>query len=231
MPNAAWSVRKAIRKPSTSGPARQAAFRSAGSDRSGHGFESIAKVSHQVTVAAHAARLERPDRIIFDLDPGEGVAWKRVQEAAQLLHALLAELDLQGLLKTSGGKGLHITVPFAPRHDWDTASALAKAITTHLAMTMPDRFASKSGPRNRVGKIFADYLRNKRGATTAAPWSARARPGIGISVPNTWDELADVEGGDHWTLRTVEERLQLGDVAAAAPKIAQQSLRTFELDR
>jgi bifunctional non-homologous end joining protein LigD len=154
---------------------------------------------------------ETPDRMIFDLDPGEGVDWKMIQEAAQLMHAFLEELGLPSFLKTSGGKGLHVVVPIKPAYDWDTVKDFSELIVRHMADTLPDRFAFKSGPRNRVGKIFIDYLRNGRGATTAAAWSARVRPGLGISVPLSWDELDAVKGGDQWNVRNAHTRLDKGN--------------------
>ncbi len=160
---------------------------------------------------ARADRIERPDRITFDLDPGEGVAWAQVQEAAELVRVLLRELDLPAFLKTSGGKGLHVVVPLKRLRDWDSSKAFSQAVVQHLARTIPQRFVAKSGPRNRVGKIFVDYLRNGRGATTVAAWSARARPGLGVSVPVAWSELPALTGGAHWTIGNVEERLRLGN--------------------
>ncbi len=122
-------------------------------------------------------RIDRPDRMVLDLDPGEGVSWARVQEAALLTRTMLTELGLEGWLKTSGGKGLHVVVPLAPRLDYDTVKAFSQALVQHLARTIPSRFVAKSGASNRVGKIFVDYLRNGFGATTAAAFSARSRPG------------------------------------------------------
>ena len=98
-------------------------------------------------------------------------------------------------------------------------------VVEHLAATLPDRFVSKSGPRNRVGKIFVDYLRNGRGATTVAAWSPRARPGMGVSVPVAWSELAGLAGGDHWTVRTVGERLAQRSDPWAGYKRVRQTLR------
>jgi bifunctional non-homologous end joining protein LigD len=155
--------------------------------------------------------LEHPNRMIFDLDPGEGVAWDKVRDAASLVHAFLQELGLPAFLKTSGGKGLHVVVPLREVHDWDTVKGFSQAVVIHLAKTIPQRFAAKSGPKNRVGKIFIDYLRNGVGATTACAWSARARPGLGISVPVTWEELASLKRGDHWTVRTAHTRLDEGN--------------------
>jgi bifunctional non-homologous end joining protein LigD len=156
-------------------------------------------------------RYDTPDRFVFDLDPGEGIEWPAVQEAAQVMRAFLQELGLNPFLKTSGGKGLHVVVPLKPKLDWDTVKDFSHAIVTHLAKTLPDRFSDKSGAKNRVGRIFIDYLRNGRGATTVAAWSARVRPGLGISVPVRWEELPDLSSGAHWTVRTVGERLAVGN--------------------
>jgi bifunctional non-homologous end joining protein LigD len=156
-------------------------------------------------------RYDTPDRIVFDLDPGEGVEWPAMQEAAQVVRAFLQELGLNPFLKTSGGKGLHVVVPIKPKLDWDTVKDFSKAIVTHLTRTLPDRFSGKSGAKNRVGRIFIDYLRNGRGATTVSAWSARVRPGLGISVPVRWEELPDLTSGAHWTVRTVGERLAVGN--------------------
>lgn len=163
------------------------------------------------TQNAFARSFEKPNRIVFDLDPGEGVAWAQVQEAAQLTHSLLDQLGLVSFLKTSGGKGLHVVVPVRQQHDWDSVKGFAQAVVRHMSETIPQRFVAKSGPRNRVGKIFVDYLRNGRGATTVSAWSARARPGMGVSVPLDWSELPALRGGDHWHVRNIGERLPVGN--------------------
>ena len=176
----------------------------------------------------------KPDRMTFDLDPGEGVGWTQVQEAAQLVRAFLTELKLPAFLKTSGGKGLHVVVPLKKQFDWDTVKDFSAAIVQHLARALPDRFVARSGPKNRVGRIFIDYLRNGFGATTACAWSARARPGLGISVPVSWDELPGLKGGDHWTVATVHERLEHGNgpwqdyEASRAPLAAAMKRLGFE---
>ncbi|CAB3627622.1 DNA ligase D [Achromobacter marplatensis] len=153
----------------------------------------------------------KPDRMLFDLDPGEGVGWPAVQQAAQLVRTLLDEIGLTPWLKTSGGKGLHVVVPLRRQYDWDTIKAFSQAIVTHLARTLPKQFVAKSGPKNRVGKIFVDYLRNGFGATTVAAWSARARPGLGVSVPVAWEELAKLSGSAHWTIANIHARLDAGN--------------------
>lgn len=176
------------------------------------------------TVNATRPSLTHPDRMVFDLDPGDGVPWVQVQEAAQLVHAFLAQLGLQGFLKTSGGKGLHIVVPIHRVHTWDAVKGFSQAIVLHLAKTIPQRFVAKSGPKNRVGKIFVDYLRNGQAATTACAWSARARPGLGISVPVAWSELGNLRGADHWGVRSVHQRLDQGNQPWSGYKAAAQSL-------
>ncbi|MFT4266964.1 MAG: DNA ligase D, partial [Xenophilus sp.] len=160
---------------------------------------------------ATSGAIGRPDRMTFDLDPGEGVAWPQVQEAALLVRALLQELGLAGFLKTSGGKGLHVVVPLRREHGWDTVRAFSRAVVAHLAQTLPGRFVARSGPENRVGKVFVDYLRNGFGATTVSAWSLRARPGLGVSVPVAWEELPGLRGSAHWTLADVRSRMATGN--------------------
>lgn len=156
---------------------------------------------------ATARTIDRPNRIIFDLDPGEGVPWQHVQEAASLAKAVLDELGLASFLKTSGGKGLHVVVPLTPKSGWDEVKDFAQALVQHMAATIPQRFVAKSGARNRVGKIFIDYLRNGVGATTASAFSVRARPGLGVSIPVAWDEVGTLRSGAHWTVRNAGPRL------------------------
>ncbi|CAB3827593.1 Multifunctional non-homologous end joining protein LigD [Achromobacter mucicolens] len=153
----------------------------------------------------------KPDRMLFDLDPGEGVQWPAMQQAANLVRVLLEEIGLKAWLKTSGGKGLHVVVPLRKQYDWDTVKRFSQVIVQHLARTLPQLFVAKSGPKNRVGKIFADYLRNGFGATTVCAWSARARPGLGVSVPVKWEELDKLTGGAHWTIQDIHTRLDAGN--------------------
>ncbi|MGQ3051513.1 MAG: DNA ligase D [Roseateles sp.] len=156
-----------------------------------------------------ARRITQPDRVIFDLDPGEGVPWAHLQEAAVLTRALLEELGLQAWLKTSGGKGLHVVVPLTPKLDDAGVKAFAQAVVAHMARHIPQRFVAKSGPANRVGKIFIDYLRNGHGQTTVAAFSARARPGLGVSVPIAWEQLAELKSGAQWTVQTARDHVSL----------------------
>ena len=151
--------------------------------------------------------IARPDRVIFDLDPGEGVTWEALKEATALTKKMLDLLGVKSFLKTSGGKGLHVVVPLTPRWDYPRVKDASEAIVVHMSRTLPGLFVSKSGARNRVGRIFIDYLRNGRGATTVAAFSARARPGLGVSVPVTWKELAGLVAADQWNIFNVHERL------------------------
>ncbi|RQR34297.1 DNA ligase D [Burkholderia sp. Bp9142] len=156
---------------------------------------------------AHASNIERPDRIVFDLDPDPALPWSAMIEAAQLMRGLLDELGLASFCKTSGGKGLHVVVPIARHTGWDDVKDFSRAVAQHVANALPDRFTATMGPKHRRGRIFIDYLRNGRGASTIAAYSARARPGMGVSVPLRWDEVPDTTGGAQWTIDTLHERL------------------------
>ena len=120
---------------------------------------------------------------------------------------MLDELGLEAYVKTSGGKGLHLIVPLARRDGWDTVKAFAKAVAQFMTAQLPERFTATSGPKNRVGKIFIDYLRNARGASTVAAYSVRARPGLPVSVPVSREELKGLRGAQQWTVANLQERL------------------------
>jgi bifunctional non-homologous end joining protein LigD len=160
------------------------------------------------TWGATKNRLERPNRLTFDLDPDPTVAWAEVIEAAQLTKALLNELGLVGFVKTTGGKGLHVVTPIQARHDWDEVKTFAKAVADHMVATIPQRFTSNMAKRARKGKIFIDYLRNARGATAIAAYSPRAKPGAPVSVPLAWDDLSPKVASDHFTVLNLPERLK-----------------------
>jgi len=153
------------------------------------------------------ADIAHPDRVIFDLDPGEGIAWDTLKEATALTKKMLDLLALASFLKTSGGKGLHVVVPLTPGWDYDQVKDFAGKLVQHMARTLPKLFVAKSGASNRVGRIFIDYLRNGKGATTIAAFSARARPGLGVSVPIAWKELKGLEAANQWDIFNVHERL------------------------
>jgi bifunctional non-homologous end joining protein LigD len=174
--------------------------------------EALLAAAQMNTIELHtwnstSKRIEQPDRMIFDLDPGEGVSWPHVQEAAILTRAILTELQLESWLKTSGGKGLHVVVPLAPKLDYDVVKRFSQAIVQHLAKAIPQRFVAKSGGANRIGRVYVDYLRNGHAQTTAAAFSARSRPGLGVSMPVAWEQLMLLKGGGQWTIQTAREYL------------------------
>ncbi|MEP6873335.1 MAG: hypothetical protein ABI887_03150 [Burkholderiales bacterium] len=146
-------------------------------------------------------KIDAPDRLILDLDPGDGTPWA----AAMLVRSFLRELELESWLKSSGGKGLHIVVPVTPKLSYEIVKAFCDAVVQHPSRVISSRFVAKSGLANRIGKVFVDYLRNGHGATTETAFSARARAGLGVSMPVTWDELPTLKGGSHWTIATARE--------------------------
>ncbi|MEM5447570.1 DNA ligase D [Paraburkholderia guartelaensis] len=175
--------------------------------------EALVGAAQMDTIELHtwnalAASIEKPDRIVFDLDPDPSLDWERMLEAAQLTRELLEALGLRAWCKTSGGRGLHLVVPLTRPAGWDEAKDFARAVASHMAATLPERFSAKMGAQNRKGRIFVDYLRNNRGASTAAAYAPRARPGLGVSVPVDWDELHTLTSGDQWNVANVRGRLE-----------------------
>jgi bifunctional non-homologous end joining protein LigD len=150
--------------------------------------------------------LEHPDRFVLDLDPDPKLSWRMMTEAAQLAKVLLDEIGLKSFVKTSGGKGYHIVIPVTRGQSWDEVKEFSKAVAQHMARVMPDRFSAVLGPKNRIDKIFIDYLRNGKGASTVAAFSARARSGMGVSMPIAWDELKDIDAADQWTIKNAVHR-------------------------
>lgn len=151
--------------------------------------------------------LEKPDMIVMDLDPGEGVAWTAVIEAAFEVKARLEGAGLAAFVKTSGGKGLHVVAPVKPKAQWPEAKAFAKAIADAMAADEPSRYVATVSKAKRRGKILVDYLRNGRGATAVAPYSTRARPGAAVSAPLGWEELGPEIGPAHFTVDAMPTRL------------------------
>ncbi len=175
--------------------------------------EALVSAAQMGTIELHtwnavAPVLDHPDRFVLDLDPDPALPWKRMVEATQLTQTLLDEIGLQSYLKTSGGKGLHILVPLEPVHSWTEVKAFSQGIAQYMAKLLPQHFSAVSGPKNRVGKIFIDYLRNSQGASTVAAYSVRAREGLSVSVPIHRDELTDLKGANLWTIRNLMHRLE-----------------------
>jgi bifunctional non-homologous end joining protein LigD len=141
----------------------------------------------------HQSHLDKPDRVIFDLDPGEGVAWRDVVNAAVHLRGELEAMNLVPFVKTSGGKGVHIVVPTTPKLSWKQTHAACASIATRLAATGRDTFTTTMGEQNRKGRIFIDYHRNARSATAVAAYSLRARPHLPASTPIDWRDLESID--------------------------------------
>ena len=142
---------------------------------------------------SRARTLEKPDRIVFDLDPDPTVPWKKVVEGALRVRAALEGLQLKTFLKTTGGKGLHVVAPLEPQLRWAEIKELTHQVSLAVVQSDPKGFTANMAKAKRGGKIFLDYLRNGRGATWVAPYSARAREGAGVSMPIEWSALAKVD--------------------------------------
>src|SRR6185503_16793350 len=151
--------------------------------------------------------LASPDVLIFDLDPGPGVAWTDVIGAARDLRQLLRELGLESYPKLSGGKGVHLVVPIVPELQWNAAKAFTHAVVELLAKRDPDRYVTTMAKAKRAGSIFLDYLRNGFGNTAVAPYSTRARPNAPVAAPVRWEELGPKLKPDHYTVRNLGRRL------------------------
>ncbi|MBE7414519.1 MAG: DNA ligase D [Deltaproteobacteria bacterium] len=152
-------------------------------------------------------KVEHPDRLVFDIDPDEGVGWERLVEAVFLMRALLEELGLKSFVKATGGKGLHVVVPVLPVRDWDEIKEFTRAVAEFVARGLPDRFTSMMTKSRRTGRIFIDYMRNIRGATAIEAYSTRARPGAPVAAPIRWDELM-LHGPGSFTLANMKERIR-----------------------
>jgi bifunctional non-homologous end joining protein LigD len=155
---------------------------------------------------ARRDRLERPDRMVFDLDPDEGLGFANVRDAAIELRDLLAECDLPSWPLVTGGKGVHVVVELRRTAGWDTVKLFAQTLATHLAGSQPKRFVAQMSKAKREGRIFIDWLRNERGATAVAPFSVRARPGAPVAVPVGWDELSRLKAANAFSLDDARER-------------------------
>ncbi|WP_415756842.1 DNA ligase D [Pseudomonas sp. LT1P18] len=180
---------------------------------------------------ATSDNLDKPDRFVLDLDPDPALPWKSMVEATQLTLSVLDELGLKAFLKTSGGKGIHLVVPLTRKLGWDEVKDFSHAIVSHMAKLLPERFSAVSGPKNRVGRIFIDYLRNGLGATTICAYAVRTREGLPVSVPIFREEVGELKGGNQWNVHTVHERLaEVGDEPWADLKKTRQSI-TAEMRR
>jgi bifunctional non-homologous end joining protein LigD len=151
--------------------------------------------------------IEQPNRLVIDLDPGPTVAWSEVVTAARRLRALLAALDLESFVKTTGGDGLHVVVPLRPAHDWRECLAFARAVAEALVASDPVRYTTALPKAGRERKILLDVLRNNRTNTSVAAFSTRARPHGPLSVPVAWEDLSSLRGSDRYDVRNLGRRL------------------------
>lgn len=152
-------------------------------------------------------QLDKPDRMVFDLDPGPGVTAGAVKDCARLLRDALDHLELKSFLRVSGGKGLHVVVPLLPEKGWDEVKEFSKGLAEAVVRADPASYVATASKAKRKGKIFIDYLRNGWGATSIASYSVRARAGAPIAVPIGWDELTRLRGFDQYNLKNIARRL------------------------
>ena len=159
------------------------------------------------TWGSRAPRIERPDRLTFDLDPGEDVSWKEIVEGAVRLRARLEDLGLVAFVKSTGGKGLHVVVPIAPEQTWESVKRFSRALAESVVSEASDRYTATASKAQRRGRIFIDYLRNSRTATAVCAYSTRARPGAPVSMPLAWEDLKN-DPRRRFTIRTIAELLE-----------------------
>jgi len=157
---------------------------------------------------SRAGEVETPDRLVIDLDPGDGVTFEQVKSAAFQLHRSFGALGLDSFALLTGGKGIHIVVPLVPEADWSAVRGFAKSFCAALAKADSNRFTVALPKKERRGRIFLDFLRNQRTATAVMPYSARARPGMPVAAPVTWDELTEVDRSDAFTIADAETLLK-----------------------
>jgi bifunctional non-homologous end joining protein LigD len=151
--------------------------------------------------------LEKPDRLIFDLDPDPSVPWPHVVSAANDVRQRLKDLGLESFAKLSGGKGVHLVLPVQRRHEWIEVKKFCRLVAQQVAADDPARFTANMSKAQRHGRIYVDYLRNDRGSTAIAPYSTRSRPAAPVAVPVTWKELSAVMRPDQFNVGNMPERL------------------------
>ena len=152
--------------------------------------------------------VEKADRLVFDLDPDEGLEFKDVISAAFHVQELLGQMGLATFPMVTGGKGVHVIAPLTPQAEWPAVKDFAHRFAQVLPQTEPDRFTAALAKAKRTGRIFVDYLRNQRGATAVMPYSARARENAPVAVPITWEELRTLEGASRWHVGDAAELLK-----------------------
>ncbi|WP_323766167.1 DNA ligase D [Marinovum sp.] len=174
--------------------------------------ESLVAAAQMGTVEFHiwgarTDRLDRPDRLVFDLDPDEGLGWESVRDAACELRDRLQDLGLASGAMVTGGKGVHVWLPLRRIQGWETVKLFSKTFAHVMAEKAPERYTATMSKSKRKGRIFIDWLRNERGSTAVAPYSLRARKGAPVAVPVTWDELSGLAGANAFSLGDIAARL------------------------
>ena len=152
-------------------------------------------------------KLEKPDRLVLDLDPDEGLDFGDVKTAAYEVRDVLEAAGLQTFALLTGGKGIHVIAPLERRQGWDEVKAAARGLAKKLSDAAPDTYVAEASKAKRKGRIFIDWLRNERGATAICPYSLRARPGAPVATPVRWDELSGISSGQDYTLSNIRRRL------------------------
>jgi bifunctional non-homologous end joining protein LigD len=181
-----------------------------------HDFNDLMALVQMAAVEIHPwgareGRTDRPDRLIFDLDPGPGVPWKKVVATALAIRERLDADGITSFVRTSGGKGLHVVAPLVPRGTWNELRAFARGLAEEFVRRNPDDFVATSAKSARAKRIFIDWQRNGEGATAVAPYSTRARPGAPVAAPIAWSELSKVRSGDAIRVRDMKRRLAKPD--------------------
>ena len=177
---------------------------------------------------SRAGAVETPDRLVIDLDPDPALGFEAVRDAAFQLRRSFETLGLESFALLTGGKGIHIVVPLEAEAEWDTVRSFAKAFCTTLAEADPTRFTVALPKKERRGRIFLDFLRNQRTATAIMPYSARARPGMPVAAPVTWDELTTIDRSDAFAITDAEALLRrAGGAKLKGWGLASQRLPAF----
>jgi bifunctional non-homologous end joining protein LigD len=176
------------------------------------GLEGLMALVQMNSVELHAwgctvRDLQRADRLVIDLDPGEGVPWPQVRQAAVEVRERLAARRLRSFVRTTGGKGLHVVLPLSPPASWDAATSFARSLAEAMAREQPQRYLAAASKEKRAGRIFLDYLRNARGATAVCSYSFRRRAGAPVATPLAWEELAQLRGPDQFRFANIRRRL------------------------
>ena len=172
--------------------------------------------------------LERPDRLVFDLDPDEGLGWDMVKRAARRLEVVLGDMGLVTFPMLTGGKGIHVIAPLSPRAEWPAVKSFAERFSRAMAETEPELFTANIRKVQRKGRLFLDWLRNQRGATAVMPYSARNRDGAPVAAPIDWSELDGFEGANALTIRDADRLIErAGSKRLAGWGEADQALPKF----